>query len=82
MSLVVGRKKKDSDRVGYNLSRVIRAAVLREADRQGWNEVDAVEDLLRHGLAAKAMLRDGTISYSEFTRKLDSVIEDRKEPKE
>jgi hypothetical protein len=71
----VGRKKKDADRVNYNISRSIRAAVLSEADRVGWNEIDMIEDLLRHGLAAKAMLKDGSINYSEFNKKMDSIID-------
>jgi hypothetical protein len=49
----VGRKKKDADRVNYNISRNIRSAVLRAADKIGWNEIDMIEDLLRHGLTAK-----------------------------
>jgi restriction endonuclease Mrr len=72
----VGRKKKDADRVNYNISRTIRTAVLKEADRVGWNEIDMIEDLLKYGLAAKAMLKDGGINYAEFTQKMDSIIED------
>jgi hypothetical protein len=78
----VGRKKKDADRVNYNISRTIRAAVLTEADRIGWNEIDMIEDLLRHGLAAKAMLRDGTINYSEFNKKMDSILDDARTKRE
>jgi hypothetical protein len=74
----VGRKKKDADRVNYNISRNIRAAVLHEADRLGWNEIDMIEDLLRHGLAAKAMLKDGSINYSEFNKRMDSILDQAK----
>lgn len=77
----VGRKKKDADRVNYNISRTIRSAVLKEADKIGWNEIDMIEDLLRHGLAAKAMLREGAISYSDFTRRSDSILDDAKSEK-
>ena len=78
MVLIVGRKKKDADRVNYNISRSIRAAVLKEADKIDWNEIDMIEDLLRHGLAAKAMLRDDQINYSEFTRRMDSILAEAK----
>lgn len=76
MVLTVGRKKKDADRVNYNISRSIRAAVLKEADKIGWNEIDMIEDLLRHGLTAKAMLKDGQVNYSEFIKRMDSVLSD------
>lgn len=72
----VGRKKKDADRVNYNISRSIRAAVLKEADKISWNEIDMIEDLLRHGLAAKALLKDGKINYSEFANRMDSILKD------
>jgi DNA-directed RNA polymerase alpha subunit len=72
----VGRKKKDADRVNYNISRSIRAAVQKEADRVGWNEIDMIEDLLKHGLTAKSMLKEGKINYSEFIRQMDSILED------
>lgn len=74
----VGRKKKDADRVNYNISRTIRSAVLKEADKLGWNEIDMIEDLLRHGLAAKAMLKDGAINYSDFSRRVDSILGEAK----
>ena len=72
----VGRKKKDADRVNYNISRSIRSAVLRAADKIGWNEIDMIEDLLRHGLTAKEMLRDGKISFSDFSRQMDEILKD------
>ncbi|MGG6266221.1 hypothetical protein ACQ4M3_05200 [Leptolyngbya sp. AN03gr2] len=75
MVVVVGRKKKDADRVNYNISRSVRAAVQREADRLGWNEIDALEDLLKHGLAAKAMLKSGDIEYAKFVQKMDAILE-------
>jgi hypothetical protein len=75
MVAVVGRKKKDADRVNYNISRIVRAAVLMEADRMGWNEIDMIEELLKIGLAAKAMLKDGGINYAELTRAADSIID-------
>jgi hypothetical protein len=78
----VGRKKKDADRVNYNISRNIRAAVLSEADRLGWNEIDMIEDLLRHGLAAKVMLKDGSINYSEFNKRMDSILDQAKASRE
>jgi len=37
-----------------------------------------IEDLLRHGLAAKAILREGAINYSDFTRRVDSILDDAK----
>lgn len=78
----VGRKKKDADRVNYNISRTVRTAVLKEADRMGWNEIDMIEDLLKHGLAAKAMLKDGAINYAEFTTRLDSIIDEARSDRE
>lgn len=78
----VGRKKKDADRVNYNISRTIRTAVLKEADKVGWNEIDMIEDLLRHGLAAKAMLKSGSINYAEFTQKMDSIIDEARAERE
>ena len=75
MVAFVGRKKKDADRVNYNISRSIRAAVQREADRLGWNEIDALEDLLKYGLTAKAMLKTGEIDYSKFVHRMDSITE-------
>jgi hypothetical protein len=73
----VGRKKKDADRVNYNISRTIRAAVLKEADKIGWNEIDMIEDLLRHGLATKAMLKKGSINFSEFSKSVDEIFPDK-----
>lgn len=77
---IVGRKKKDADRVNYNISRSVRAAVQREADRLGWNEIDALEDLLKHGLAAKAMLKSGDIEYAKFVQKMDAILENDDRP--
>jgi hypothetical protein len=71
---IVGRKKKDADRVNYNISRSVRAAVLREADKLNWNEIDTIEDLLRHGMAAKSMLKSGDINYSKFSKVLDALM--------
>jgi hypothetical protein len=73
---LVGRKKKDADRVNYNISKGIRAAVLREADRIGWNEIDTIEDLLRCGLAAKSMLKSGDINYSDFVKRMEEIMSD------
>jgi hypothetical protein len=73
---IVGRKKKDADRVNYNISRSVRAAVLREADKLNWNEIDTIEDLLRHGMAAKSMLKSGDINYSKFSKVLDGLMSD------
>lgn len=72
----VGRKKKDADRVNYNISRSVRAAVLIEADKLGWNEIDTIEDLLRHGLAAKAMLKSGDINYADFVSRMDEIMKE------
>jgi hypothetical protein len=82
MVSIVGRKKKDADRVNYNISRSIRAAVLKEADRIGWNEIDTIEDLLRHGLAAKAMLKSGEINYAEFVKRMDTIMSEAQEDAE
>lgn len=71
---IVGRKKKDADRVNYNISRGVRNAVLREADKLNWNEIDTIEDLLRHGLAAKRMLKSGDINYAQFAQVMDAVM--------
>ena len=71
---IVGRKKKDADRVNYNISRIVRVAVLQEADKLNWNEIDTIEDLLRHGLAAKSMLKSGEINYSRFSKVLDALM--------
>lgn len=71
---IVGRKKKDADRVNYNISRSVRGAVLREADKLGWNEIDTIEDLLKHGLAAKVMLKRGEINYPSFSKILDDLM--------
>jgi hypothetical protein len=71
---IVGRKKKDADRVNYNISRSVRAAVLREAGKLNWNEIDTIEDLLRHGMAAKSMLKSGDINYSKFSKVLDALM--------
>ncbi|KAM3105309.1 hypothetical protein [Phormidesmis sp. 146-33] len=76
----VGRKKKDADRVNYNISRSIRAAVQKEADRVGWNEIDMIEDLLKHGLTAKSMLKEGKINYSEFIQQMDLILDDSEQP--
>jgi hypothetical protein len=76
---IVGRKKKDADRVNYNISRNVRAAVLREADKLNWNEIDTIEDLLRHGMAAKAMLKSGDINYSKFSTVLDALMSEESE---
>jgi hypothetical protein len=73
---IVGRKKKDADRVNYNISRNVRAAVLSAADKVNWNEIDAIEDLLWHGLTAKAMLKSGDINYAQFSQVRDSVEND------
>jgi hypothetical protein len=70
---IVGRKKKDADRVNYNISRNIRAAVLNAADKMNWNEIDAIEDLLWHGLTARAMLKSGDINYAQFSQVRDSI---------
>jgi hypothetical protein len=70
----VGRKKKDADRVNYNLTRGLRALVMREAARMGVNEVDAIEDLLRHGLVAKTLLKCGQMSYVDFSNASEVVI--------
>ncbi|MBD2079586.1 hypothetical protein [Leptolyngbya sp. FACHB-17] len=78
----VGRKKKDADRVNYNISRSIRTAVLKEADKLGWNEIDTIEDLLRYGLAAKAMLKSGDINYAEFVRRMDTIMSEAQEDTE
>jgi hypothetical protein len=72
---LVGRKKKDADRVNYNISRQIRASVLKAADQVGWNEIDMIEELLKHGLTAKAMLKDGAISYAEFSKRMDAILD-------
>jgi predicted transcriptional regulator len=72
----VGRKKKDADRVNYNISRSIRAAVFIEADKLGWNEIDTIEDLLKHGLAAKAMLKSGDINYADFVSRMDEIMKE------
>jgi hypothetical protein len=77
MVAIVGRKKKDADRVNYNISRSIRAAVLKEADKIGWNEIDMIEDLLRHGLATKAMLKSGAINFSEFSKTVDEIFPEK-----
>jgi hypothetical protein len=71
---IVGRKKKDADRVNYNISRSVREAVLREADKLNWNEIDTIEDLLKHGMAAKAMLKSGEINYAKFSKVLDALM--------
>jgi hypothetical protein len=71
---IVGRKKKDADRVNYNISRSVRGAVLREADKLGWNEIDTIEDLLKYGLAAKVMLKRGEINYASFSKTLDDLM--------
>jgi hypothetical protein len=75
MVATVGRKKKDADRVNYNISRLIRSAVLKEADEMGWNEIDTIEELLKIGLTAKTMLKDGEIDYPEFSRRLKAVLD-------
>jgi hypothetical protein len=74
VSTIVGRKKKDADRVNYNISRSVRGAVLREADKLGWNEIDTIEELLKCGLAAKAMLKSGEINYASFSKTLDDLM--------
>ncbi len=78
----VGRKKKDADRVNYNISRGLRRTVLREADKLNWNEIDTIEDLLRHGIAAKNMLKSGDIDYSKFVAVMESVTIDERNIKE
>jgi len=74
---LVGRKKKDADRVGYNMSRSLRKAVLNEADKEGWNEIDMIEHLLKYGLAAKNLLKRGSIQYSEFSEELDKILDEK-----
>ena len=74
VAIVVGRKKKDADRVNYNLTRGLRALVMREAARMGVNEVDAIEDLLRHGLAAKNLLKGGQMNYVDFSKASEVVM--------
>lgn len=73
MVATVGRKKKDADRVNYNITRSIRAAVLKEADRVNWNEIDMIEELIMFGIAAKRLLANGKISFIDLNEQIEAI---------
>lgn len=73
MVAIVGRKKKDADRVNYNISRSIRRVVLKEADRVNWNEIDMIEELLMFGIAAKRLLASGKISFTDLNEQIEAL---------
>ena len=78
MVAIVGRKKKDADRVNYNISRSIRRVVLKEADRVNWNEIDMIEELIMFGIATKRLLASGKLSFTDFNEQIEALRDEGK----